>query len=113
MDDKTFQQFEEFIHSKSVAIIGTSSSAGSASNTRPSMSQGSGLGAKMNAVVVGLTQIHQTTLPKNHDSYTTSAATSSNANRHRSRHGKRHVRFVRLAIYPGPSVSGTIKLRRR
>ena len=28
MDDKTFQQFEEFIHSKSVAIIGTSSSAG-------------------------------------------------------------------------------------
>ena len=28
MDDKTFKQFEEFIHSKSVAIIGTSSSAG-------------------------------------------------------------------------------------
>jgi acyl-CoA synthetase (NDP forming) len=28
MDAKTFQQFEEFIHSKSVALIGTSSSAG-------------------------------------------------------------------------------------
>ncbi len=28
MDDKTFQQFEEFIHSKSVAVIGTSSSGG-------------------------------------------------------------------------------------
>ena len=54
--------------------------------------------ASIKAVLAGLIQIHMTTRPKIHDSYTISAANSNSVPRQSKRHGRGHLRFIRSLL---------------